>query len=57
MKTQKTKPAKKPVDLEIKASDYQPSRQELREEHDMPGMTDKQIKERFFRPFNLVKKS
>ena len=52
MKTQKTKPTQKPVDLELKPGDYQPSRKEL--EYDMPGMTDKQVRDSFFRPFNLT---
>lgn len=52
----KTKLAQKPRDLKLKPSDYQPTRTELREEHDMPGMPDKKIRDSFFRPFNIVKK-
>ena len=30
---------------------YQPSKAELEEEIDMPGMSDKQLRDTFFRPF------
>ncbi|MCY4290841.1 MAG: hypothetical protein OXC72_03665 [Roseovarius sp.] len=32
----------------LKPSNYQPSKAELEEEHDMPGMTDEQIRHAFF---------
>ena len=51
-----TNTAQKPKDLEIKPSDYQPTRKELREEQDMPGMSDKQVRKSFFQLFNFVKK-
>lgn len=42
--------------ITVKPSDYQPSAKELKEEHDMPGFTDKQIRDVFFRPFNVTEK-
>ncbi len=46
----------KPKNLVIKSSDYQPTRKELDEKQDMPGMSDKQVRDSFFRPFNFIKK-
>ena len=37
--------------------DYQPSKAEMEEEIDMPSMSDKQVRETFFRPFNLIRES
>ena len=34
---------------------YQPSKADLEEEFDMPGMSDQQLRETFFRPFNFVR--
>ena len=42
--------------IEVKPPTYQPSAKELNEKHDMPGMTDKQIRETFFRPFHVTEK-
>ena len=35
---------------------YQPSKAEMEEEIDMPSMSDKQVRETFFRPFRFVKR-
>ena len=35
--------------------DYQPSKADLEEEFDMPGMSDKQLHDTFFRPFRFVR--
>ncbi len=48
--------AQKPKDLVIKPGDYQPTRKELDEKQDMPGMSDKQVRKSFFQLFNFVKK-
>ncbi len=45
-----------PRDIELRPAAHQPSRAELREEHDMPGMTDEQIRDTFFRPFRVTEK-
>ena len=37
--------------------DYQPSKADTEEEIDMPGMSDKQVREMFFRPFNFTRES
>ncbi len=42
--------------ITVKPPDYQPSAKELNEEHDMPGMSRKQIRDTFFRPFNVTEK-
>jgi len=54
---QQKKPTAKPEskNLNIKPSTYQPSRRELREKHDMPGMNDKQIRNAFFRTVQSLK--
>ena len=33
-----------------KPSTYQPTSKELKEEHDMPGLSDEEIREAFFKP-------
>lgn len=57
-----TKPTKRapvplpdPVDLPMPPKGYQPSKAEQEEEIDMPGMSDDQLRETFFRPFRFVK--
>ncbi len=37
--------------------DYQPSKAEMDVGIDMPGMSDEQVRETFFRPFNFVRES
>ena len=36
--------------------DYQPSKAEMEEETDMPSMSEKQLKDAFFRPFRFNRK-
>ena len=40
--------------MKIPDRKYQPSRAELREEIDMPGLTLKQVRAAFMRPFRFV---
>ena len=49
----KIPPARK---ITVKPATYQPSRKELREEHDMPGMSAKRVRDTFFRPFDVTEK-
>ena len=42
--------------ITVKPADYQPSRAELKETHDMPGLSRKQVRETFFRPFDVTEK-
>ena len=44
-----------PVTLELPPSDYQPSKAELEEEFEMPGMTPEEMRKAFFRPFRVVR--
>ena len=45
---------KKPKELKIPPRDYQPSRKELRQEHDMPGADMETLKKAFFNPVKIV---
>ena len=45
----------KPIELGEKPATYQPSKAEPEERHDMPGITAKQVRETFFRPFRFNK--
>lgn len=51
----KSQPIPKPRDMPVRDRKYQPSRAELREETDMPGMSLKQVRAAFMRPFRFVK--
>ena len=44
-----------PCDLHLPSKDYQPSKAEMEEEFDMPGMSDDQVREAFFRPVKFVR--
>ena len=46
-------PVPEPRIVKVRARDYQPSKAELEEEIDMPGMSLKQMREAFFRPFRF----
>ena len=46
-----------PRDLPMPPEGYQPSKAEQEEEIDMPGMSDKRLRETFFRPFRFIKES
>lgn len=43
-----------PVDMEIPDRQYQPSRAELREEMDMPGLSLERVRALFMRPFRFI---
>ena len=54
--TQRTPwPILEPRPLELGPADYQPSKAELEEEFDMPGMTMDEVREVFRRPFRIVR--
>ena len=42
-----------PVELVLKPSSYQPSKAEMEEEFDMPGLSMNKIRAAFFRPFAI----
>ena len=44
-----------PVTLELPPADYQPSKAEIEEEFDMPGMSPEEMRKAFFRPFRIVR--
>ena len=46
-----------PRTVTLPPKDYQPSKAELEEEIDMPGMSDEEIRRTFFRPFKIVRES
>lgn len=45
------------VDLTIKPSTYQPSKSEMEEEYDMPGLTMEQLRRTFGGPFNIKREA
>ena len=54
---QARQPIPEPRPLKLAPTDYQPSKADLEEEIDMPGMTDTQLRDTFFRPFRFIKES
>ena len=44
-----------PETLELPPADYQPSKAEIEQEFDMPGMTPEEMRNAFFRPFRIVR--
>ena len=44
-----------PRELRMPPKGYQPSKADQEEEIDMPRMSEKQLRETFFRPFRFVK--
>lgn len=42
-----------PKELKIKSSQYQPKMSEKLEKHDMPCMSEEELKEAFMRPFKV----
>lgn len=42
-----------PKELIIKSSQYQPKMSEKLEKHDMPGMSEDELRETFMRPFEV----
>ena len=49
----KRRAAQEPRTLPLPPSGYQPSKAELEEEFDMPGLSHEEVRERFFRPFRF----
>ena len=45
----------KPSKIEVPADDYEPSKEELYEDVDMPNLTVEEAKKRLMRPFRLVR--
>ena len=52
-----TAPIPEQKTMVLPPKDYQPSKADMEEEIDMPGMSDKQGRGTFFRPFNFVRKN
>ena len=50
-------PLPEPVTLELPPTDYQPSKADLEEELDMPGMTMDEVRKTFRRPFRIVRRA
>lgn len=42
-----------PVEITLKPASYQPSKADMEEEFDMPGMSLDEIRSTFFRPFTF----
>ena len=45
--------SQEPTPVRLPRPDYQPSKAELEEEFDMPGLSREEARERFFRPFRF----
>ena len=50
-------PVPEPATLELAPTDYQPTKAELEEEFDMPGMSMDEVRQVFRRPFRIVRQS
>ena len=48
-------PIPEPTPLELAPTDYQPSKAELEEEFDMPGMSMDEVRAALRRPFRIVR--
>jgi len=46
-------PIPEPRTITVKDRRYQPSKAELEEEIDMPGMSEEELRDTFFRPFKV----
>ena len=46
-----------PRDMTLPPKDYQPSKADREAEIDMRGMSDKQVRETFFRPFGFLRRT
>lgn len=53
MSKNKRHAAEEPRTLPLPPPGYQPSKAELEEEIDMPGLSDEEVRETFFRPFRF----
>lgn len=42
-----------PTSIKLKSSQYQPKKAEKEVETDMPGMTDDELRDTFFKPFKI----
>ena len=51
----KRRAALEPRKLPMPPPGYQPSKAEIEEESDMPGLSDQEMRETFFRPFRFVR--
>ncbi len=51
--TTRTHPIPEPRTITLKDRRYQPSKAELNEEIDMPGMSEDELRDTFFRPFKV----
>ncbi|MDE2673934.1 MAG: hypothetical protein OXH65_02370 [Paracoccaceae bacterium] len=51
--TKKKHPIPEPTSIKLKSSRYQPKKAEKEVEIDMPGMTDDELRDTFFRPFKI----
>ena len=49
----KSRAVQVPTPVRLPPPGYQPSKAEMEEEVDMPGLSDEQVRERFFRPFRF----
>ena len=47
----------RPRQITLPPKDYQPSKANMEEEIDMPGLSDKQVRKTFCRPFNVIRES
>ena len=50
----KSKKPVQPITINMPHRDYEPSRAEMRQEHDIPGATRKQMREAFFSPVKII---
>ena len=49
--------SQEPTAVRLPRPDYQPSKAELEEEFDMPGLSREEARERFLRPFRFERKA
>lgn len=49
--------SRKLAPVRLPRPDYRPSKVELEEEVDMPGLSQEEARERFFRPFRFERKT
>ena len=53
MTDKKKHPIPEPTSIKLKSSQYQPKKAEKEVETDMPGMTDDELRDTFFKPFKI----
>lgn len=54
-RTPKRRAAQKPRTLPLPPPGYQPSKAELEEEFEMPGLSEEEMRQTFFQPFKFVR--